>query len=64
MDFKQILVNQVRKPKGKLGKIIARGMNRGHSKLAIWGISHISIESTNIILDIGCGGGSNIKRFA
>ncbi|MFX1567543.1 MAG: class I SAM-dependent methyltransferase [Promethearchaeota archaeon] len=64
MDLKQILVNQVRKPNGKLGGLIARGMNRGHSKLAKWGLSNFSIEPNYAILDIGCGGGGNIKHFA
>ena len=64
MNIKQIMVNQVRKPNGRLGKIIAKGMNRGHSKLAKWGISHLSLKSDFKILDIGCGGGANIKNFA
>ena len=64
MGLKKILVNQVRKPKGKLGKMIAKGMNKGHAKLAKWGLSNISIESNYIILDIGCGGGGNIQHFA
>ena len=64
MGLKQMLVNQVRKPCGKLGRIIAREMNRGHAKLAKWGLSNITIESNYTILDIGCGGGGNIKRFA
>ncbi len=64
MDLKQILVNQVRKPNGKLGRMIARGMNKGHAKLAKWGVLNFSIEPHYTILDIGCGGGGNIKRFA
>ena len=64
MGFKQKLVNQVRKPRGKIGRIIAKGMNKGHAKLAKWGLSKIIIEPNYIILDIGCGGGGNIKRFA
>lgn len=64
MDLKQILVNQVRKPNGKLGRMIARGMNKGHAKLAKWGVLNFSIEPNYTILDIGCGGGGNIKRFA
>jgi hypothetical protein len=39
MNFKQMLVNQVRKPEGKFGRIIAKRMNKGHSKLAKWGLS-------------------------
>ena len=64
MDLKEILVNQVRKPKGKLGKIIAKGMNKGHAKLAKWGLSNFSIKPHYYILDIGCGGGGNINRIA
>ncbi len=64
MGLKQILVNQVRKPKGKLGRIIVSGMNKGHAKLAKWGLSNFSIETNSNILDIGCGGGANIKYFA
>lgn len=64
MGFKQTLVNQVRKPSGKLGKVIAKGMNKGHAKLALWGLSHIKIEPNYTILDVGCGGGGNIKNFA
>ena len=64
MSFKQKLVNQVRNPSGKIGQIIAKGMNKGHAKLAKWGLSKIIIEPNYIVLDIGCGGGGNIKRFA
>jgi len=64
MGLKQTLVNQVRKPNGKLGRVIAKGMNRGHSKLSKWGISNILIKPNYFILDIGCGGGGNIKLFA
>ena len=64
MGFKQKLVNQVKKPSGKIGRIIAKSMNKGHAKLAKWGLSKIIIEPNYIILDIGCGGGGNIKHFA
>jgi len=64
MGLKQTLLNQVRKPNGKLGRVIATGMNKGHAKLAKWGFSNFLIEPNYIILDIGCGGGGNLKRFA
>ena len=64
MGLKQTLLNQVRKPNGKLGRVIATGMNKGHAKLAKWGFSNFLIEPNYIIRDIGCGGGGNIKRFA
>jgi ubiquinone/menaquinone biosynthesis C-methylase UbiE len=64
MGLKQTLVNQVRKPNGKLGRIIAKGMNKGHAKLAKWGLSNLLIKPNYLILDIGCGGGGNINYFA
>ena len=64
MDLKQALVDQVRKPNGKLGRLIARGMNKGHAKLAKWGLSLFSVKPNYYILDIGCGGGGNLKYFA
>jgi len=39
-------------------------MNIGHSKLTDWGISHISINKHDTILDVGCGGGMTIRKLA
>ena len=62
MDKK--LVKNARKPEGKYGEKILERMNKSHESLAQWGVSHLQIKSTDIILDIGCGGGKNVKRFA
>ena len=64
MGFKKKLVIQCRKPRGIFGKWVAKGMNKGHSELASWGVNYISINPEDIILDIGCGGGMNIYNFA
>ena len=63
MGLKKKIVTQVRNPSGKLGCLIARGMNKGHAKLAKWGISKIIIKSNYYVLDIGCGGGGNLHSF-
>lgn len=39
-------------------------MNAGHSKLTDWGLSHVSIEKNETILDVGCGGGRTISKLA
>ena len=52
-----------RRPKGFGGKIMVRMMNRGHSKLAHWGFSKISVKEDAKILDAGCGGGANIALW-
>lgn len=48
-------------PKGKLGSLLIKMMNKGHRKLHLWGISQLDIKDKYNILDIGCGGGSVIK---
>ena len=50
-------------PQGKLGEKLIDNMNIIHECLAQWGISHIDISKDAKILDIGCGGGVNVKRF-
>src|SRR5438132_3316309 len=39
-------------------------MNRHHSKLTDWGLSHVAIRKTDRVLDIGCGGGRTINKLA
>ncbi len=51
------------KPKGIGGKIMVNMMNSGHSSMAEWGFTHIEIAENNICLDIGCGGGANVKKL-
>ena len=38
-------------------------MNIGHAGMAIWGLSHINVAQNAFALDVGCGGGANIKRL-
>jgi ubiquinone/menaquinone biosynthesis C-methylase UbiE len=65
MGFKEKMVKQVRKPQGRFGRRMAKMMNYGpHAKMAKWAFHHIPVELDSIILDIGCGGGKNLQRFA
>ncbi|MDO4336707.1 MAG: class I SAM-dependent methyltransferase [Eubacteriales bacterium] len=52
-------VNQTRKPEGFLGKMMIKGMNSGHAKMADWGLKHLKTVVPEEIVDIGCGGGRN-----
>lgn len=50
-----------RKPEGLGGKLMIAMMNSGHTPLATWGFSHISVAPDAAALDIGCGGGKNVE---
>ncbi len=57
-------MNQTRKPEGKLGSMMIKGMNSGHATMADWAISLMdaSVDPSNII-DFGCGGGRNLDAL-
>ena len=60
-------VSQTRKPEGFLGKMMLKGMNPGHAKMADWGLSHLPVIQPSKAVDLGCGGGRNagelLKRY-
>ncbi|MBR0471495.1 MAG: class I SAM-dependent methyltransferase [Methanosphaera sp.] len=56
--------DNMRKPQGKLGNIQLKSMNKEHTPVSLWGLKHLNIQTNDTILDIGCGGGINIKRMA
>lgn len=58
------IFENMRKPKGKLGNIQLKSMNKEHTPVALWNLMHLDIKSDDIILDVGCGGGININRMA
>ena len=64
MGLMEKIVKQARYPTGTFGKLMARSMNYGHSKVTQWGLSHISINKDDTILDIGCGGGKTVNTLA
>lgn len=52
-----------RKPQGFGGKIMVAMMNSGHGAMSEWGLRHIQIADNSDALDIGCGGGANLKKM-
>ena len=58
------VMKQCRKPAGRFGRLMARSMNYGHRKCTRWGLSHVSVNRDDTILDVGCGGGKTINTLA
>ncbi len=58
------LLNQCSKPAGWLGRLNLWSMNRRHSRVTQWGLSHVSIRSRDTVLDVGCGGGRTVARLS
>ena len=52
-----------KKPEGLMGKLILIDMNIGHTPLSKWALSHYNWQKDTNALDIGCGGGMNLKRM-
>ena len=57
-------VSQCQKPRGWLGRFTLWRMNKSHSKLTDWGLSHVAIAPHFTILDVGCGGGRTVSKLA
>lgn len=56
--------DNMRKPQGKLGNIQLKSMNKEHTPVSLWGLKHLDIKQDDVVLDVGCGGGMNVKRMA
>ena len=59
-----LLARQCRKPTWWPGRLFALSMNASHAGVTRWGLSHVSIQPTDTILDVGCGGGRAIGTMA
>lgn len=53
-------VSQTRRPEGILGKMMLRGMDTGHAKMADWGMTALPSLSPTDLADLGCGGGRDL----
>jgi ubiquinone/menaquinone biosynthesis C-methylase UbiE len=56
--------SQYRCPTGVEGKTVAEKMNKGHFDLTGWGLSHVQVKPSFVVLDVGCGGGRTLSRLA
>lgn len=58
------LVENAEKPQGFWGRLMIRSMNKGHSELTDWALSHIEIKRNHTLLDVGCGGGKTVAKLS
>ncbi len=57
-------MNQTRKPEGKLGSMMIKGMNVGHATMADWAMGFLPAElMPRQLVDFGCGGGRNLDAL-
>lgn len=59
MSFKDNFGN----PQGFIGKLMLIGMNHGHGPMAKWAFTQFEVPLSGKIVDVGCGGGYNLKRL-
>lgn len=62
--FDSFFKNTVKPTKTLGGRIMLNMMNRGHAPMAKWGLGLAKLPTEGDFLDIGCGGGQNIKNYA
>lgn len=51
------------KPEGKKGENLLDLMDEGHTPVSLWALGNIDVKDEDVVLDIGCGSGLNIKRL-
>lgn len=64
VDSERKRITQCQMPRGWIGRLVLRNMNSRHSGVTDWGLSHISVNERDIILDAGCGGGRTVSKLA
>lgn len=56
-------LDNFKKPAGFFGKVVLSRMNIEHIQISRWGFSHLDGKVIGHGLDIGCGGGANLKNL-
>ena len=62
--FRKLLQHAARPGSSAVGRFMLWGMNRGHSPVYEFGLSHVELPRGGRILDAGCGGGELLRRMA
>lgn len=51
------------KPEGTSGEELLDTMDKDHTPIALWSYTNMEIKDDDVLLDIGCGSGLNVKRL-
>ena len=57
----QRLIEQAKQPRGFVGSLMLRIMNKAHSGMNTWLMKQEAVNDGDIVLDIGCGGGKTLQ---
>lgn len=52
-----------KKPEGKTGEELLDLMDQDHTPIALWSYTNMDVKEDDVLLDIGCGSGLNIRRL-
>lgn len=63
MGILKKVFNNTRKPEGLLGKWMTSSMNHAHAAAADWGMDHLPEYGPARIVELGCGGGRNVREL-
>jgi SAM-dependent methyltransferase len=64
MSVLRRLLEQWRRPTGRVGRLLVRAMNVTHGGVTDWGLAHVTVRKGDVILDVGCGGGRTVRKLA
>lgn len=56
-------IDQCMKPHGEEGIQTIENMNENHREISKFAFECVDVKDSDIVLDIGCGGGVNIEKF-
>ncbi|MDO5695247.1 MAG: class I SAM-dependent methyltransferase [Eubacteriales bacterium] len=62
--FKRMLKHCKKPGSNFAGRFVLKSMNRGHRKRALYHLEHLPVCEGDLALDIGCGGGDNLRNLA
>ncbi len=62
--FEKKKIQNAPNPKGYWGRQTLKMMNKRHDGLTDWGLSFLSVDETDKVLDVGCGGGRTVKKLS